>query len=297
MSCASRPHDSVLARINRCQGLKTAVTSYLSNPWNHSAAYLAMHYGAQQVSTGSGFFWMEGPRTFLVTNWHNLAGRNPFTEQPLSKTAAIPDRIVFRAFKQVSEANSEGFFESVHVPVEVLLCSGDHSDAKWLEHPTLGRRVDVAAIDVTDKVAGLQVVAANRLESDAILDPYASQDVFVLGFPFGLIANAPVPIWKRGTIALDPTFNPEALPKMLIDTATREGMSGSLVIARHILVGRSYPKKDGTSSEPMLYTVKDLVVGIYSGRHYPNHEKAQLGIVWKRSAIEETVTGGKVAEA
>jgi hypothetical protein len=135
----------------------------------------------------------------------------------------------------------------------------------------------------------------NLLESDAVLGVASSQDVFVIGFPFGLIANAPAPIWKRGSIALDPTFNPEGLPKMLVDTATREGMSGSVVVARHIIVGRDYLKKDGTKSEPMLYAKLDLVVGIYSGRYCADLEKAQLGIVWKRRVIEETVAAKNLA--
>jgi hypothetical protein len=105
-----------------------------------------------------------------------------------------------------------------------------------------------------------------------------------------MIANAPAPIWKRGTLALDPTFDPEGLPKMLVDTASREGMSGSVVIARHIVVGRDYLRKDGTMSAPVLYAKLDVVIGIYSGRHYPDHEKAQLGIVWKRRVIEETIS-------
>jgi hypothetical protein len=106
-----------------------------------------------------------------------------------------------------------------------------------------------------------------------------------------------VPIWKRGTIALDPTFDADGLPKTLIDTATREGMSGSVVVARHITVGRSYRRKDGSQSERVIYAKHDLVAGIYSGRHFPDLEKAQLGIVWKRPAIEDTVSGGRTARA
>jgi hypothetical protein len=79
---------------------------------------------------------------------------------------------------------------------------------------------------------------------------------------------------------------------MLIDTGTREGMSGSVVIARHIVVGQAYEKKDGAMSALVLYSKLDLVVGVYSGRHYPDLEKAQLGIVWKREAIERTVAEG-----
>jgi len=271
--------------------------SHLSNPWNNAVAFLAMRFGSTQVSTGSCFFWSYADKTFLVTNWHNLAGRNPLTGKLMSPTGAIPDRVVFLAFKQVSAADGEGYFELLHLPVEVPLCDGASETLRWYEHPTFGRNVDVAAIDVTQSIQGLQINSANVIESDGVLPLTASQDVFVVGFPFGQIANAPAPIWKRGSIALDPTFNPEGLPKMLVDTATREGMSGSVVVARHFIMNRTYQKKDGSTSQPVLFAKLDLVVGIYSGRHYPDLDKAQLGIVWKRSVIDDTISGQKVATA
>jgi hypothetical protein len=133
----------------------------------------------------------------------------------------------------------------------------------------------------------------NEIESDAVLDLAAAQDLFVVGFPYGLMAGAPVPLWKRGTIALDPNFDPEGLPKLLIDTATREGMSGSVAVARHVIVGRAYNRKDGTAAPIPLYATMHIVAGVYSGRHHPDFEKAQLGIVWKRHVIEDLVTSGR----
>lgn len=260
--------------------------SHLSNPWSNATAFLSMYVGEQELATGSSFFWTGAGKTFLVTNWHNLTGRNHLTEELLSPTGAVPDRIGFRVFQRVSEPDAEGFFELQYVERRVDLY--ESTRPRWLEHPSLGRRVDVAAVDVSSAISGCQVAGANDVESDAVLESSVSQDAFILGFPFGLIANAPAPIWKRGTIALDPTFDADGLPKMLIDTATREGMSGSVVVARHITVGRPFRKKNGTEVTP-IYAKHDLVVGIYSGRHYKDFEKAQLGIVWKRRVIEEVV--------
>jgi hypothetical protein len=254
-----------------------------------------MHYGGEWLASGSCFFWAFEGRTYLVTNWHNLAGRNPLTGELMSNTGAIPDRIRFMAYKPMSEPDTQGYFELNYLPVEVELYKSDSTDPKWLEHPSLGRRVDVAALDVTETIDGLQIDHVNRLESDAILDPFASQDIFVVGLPFGMIANAPAPIWKRGSIALDPTFDPEGLPKMLIDTEPDIPSRVAVVIARHIIIGRQYPKKDGSQSQTVLYSRLNLVIGIYSGRHYPDLEKAQLGIVWKRTAIEQTLEAKKVA--
>jgi hypothetical protein len=52
------------------------------------------------------------------------------------------------------------------------------------------------------------------------------------------------------------------------------GDVGIGVIARHIIVGRGDPKKDGTTAAPVLYAQRDLVLGIYSGRHYPDFARS-----------------------
>lgn len=119
--------------------------------------------------------------------------------------------------------------------------------------------MDVAAVDITDLISGYLVKHVNELETDAVHDPRLAQDVFVIGFPFGAITGAPAPVWKRGTIALDPTYDIEGLPKIFIDTATREGMSGSVVVARHLLWGVPYKKKDGSNSDPILMGQHDTV--------------------------------------
>jgi hypothetical protein len=152
--------------------------------------------------------------------------------------------------------------------------------------------VDVAVIDVSELVEqeSPAIECVNELEGDARATPSASQDVFILGYPLGLIANAPIPVWKRGSIATDPMFDPDGLPMIYVDTATRPGMSGSAVLVRHILAG-GYDTKQGARAN-VIYARKDLFLGVYSGRLQPDHIQAQLGKVWKRSALEETIAAG-----
>src|SRR5450759_4845677 len=64
--------------------------------------------GADRLASGSSFLWAFDGRTFLVTNWHNLSGRNPLTNELMSRIGAIPDRISFGMFKQVSEPDANG---------------------------------------------------------------------------------------------------------------------------------------------------------------------------------------------
>lgn len=252
-------------------------------------------YRDQVLGKGSGFFWKVDDKTFLITNWHNLSGKNPNTDQAISKTGGLPDRVVFTAFKQVSGPDADGFFEMSFTSVSVSLYQQELSGPLWLQHPRFGKNVDVAAIDISALVLDLKINHANIVESDAVLDSFPSQDVFVIGYPLGLITGAPSPVWKRGSIATEPGFDPNGLPMIYVDSATRSGMSGSVVVARHIVVGKAIKKKDGTQDSPVLYAVRDVVLGVYSGRLGVDQVQAQLGIVWKRSAIEETVAGNSIA--
>lgn len=268
--------------------------SYLSNPWNYAVSLLTMRFNEQELATGSCFFWKRDERIFLITNWHNLTGKNHLTGQLMSTNGALPNLITFTAFDKLTESDINGYFGLRVAEVEINLMNNDEKP-RWYEHPTFGQKIDIGVIDVTEAVKNLYINCVNDIESKIALNLQPAQDVFVIGFPFGLIGSepTPVPIWKRGSIGYDPNFNPENLPKLLIDTATRSGMSGSVVIARYNAFG-NYALKDGTSINNNLYSQHDSVIGLYSGRHYPDYEKAQLGIVWKRIVIEETVNGKKI---
>lgn len=89
-------------------------------------------------------------------------------------------------------------------------------------------------------------------------------------------------------------IDPEGLPKIYVDTATRKGMSGSVVLAERFHMG-PYEKKDGTKSDTLIARTTNIL-GVYSGRIGANNVEAQLGIVWKRAVIDEIVRGGKTIE-
>ncbi len=243
------------------------LVSHLASPWNYAVSYLEMFYRDQVLASGSGFFWKSNDRTLLISNWHNFSGLDPQTGKALSTTGGVPDRVTFTSYKRLSRPDPNGFFDLSSERVTVLLYDSNLSGPRHV----------------------------NVVEGDAVLEPSASQDVFIVGYPLGLITGAPSPVWKRGTVASDPTFDPDGLPKMYVDSATRTGMSGSVVVARHIVVGKSIKRKDGTQTEAFLHAVRDVVLGIYSGRLGADLLQAQLGIVWKRHAIEETVNGNSVA--
>lgn len=114
-------------------------------------------------------------------------------------------------------------------------------------------------------------------------------DAFVLGYPLGLDGGPKLPIWKRASIATEPHYDLEHLPKILIDTATREGMSGAPVIA--VQRGLIQPRGAKSPAENIFGTVESFL-GVYSGRVGDDGLGAQLGIVWKASAVDEIVRNG-----
>lgn len=176
------------------------------------------------LSTSTGCVYKYGNDVYLITNWHILSGRNTNTKQPIHGTCATPTEI------------------RVHYPrdgqvTEQLTCIYSLCDAAnafhWLEHP-LSSAVDVAAIKIFPP-AGIETAYV----SDAMSAPGLSarknffsvaQEVWAIGFPRGIRVSG-LPIWKRTTIASEPGFSVLENPhKILLDTATREGMSGSSVV-------------------------------------------------------------------
>jgi hypothetical protein len=150
--------------------------------------------------------------------------------------------------------------------------------------------VDVVAIPVCKKEEippHVHVYPLNAYPFES--EPEVSDDVFALGYPFGITDPLEYPIWKKGSIATEPSIAFKGLPRMLIDTATRSGMSGSPVIIKrtgiHPIEGND--ERFGTAAG---------FAGIYSGRYGvekdgSNREDVQLGIVWRKEVIEEILVG------
>lgn len=229
-----------------------------------------MAFGQQAISTGTGFVCQSAAGPLLLTNWHNLAGRNPHTKQPLSPSGAIPDtvRIVH---------NRAGQLGHWLVKTEPLLETGN---PRWLEHPQLGDKVDVVGLPLRD----LDDVALYPYEpaGGPALAINPAEPVSVVGFPFGLQAGGSLAVWATGFIASEPAIDFNGLPILLIDCRTRPGQSGSAVIAHRN--GGSVAMADGSTA--ILGGPATKFLGMYSGRI---NDQSDLGIVWKAEAVSAVV--------
>ena len=244
------------------------------DPYSSAVSPIDMYFNETYLSRGSAFFWEQDSKIFLVTNWHNFSGKNPFTRKHLSDTAAEPNRITFDVFRR-GDLNQRK-------TLSMNLYEGDVPS--WLEHPTHKSGVDVVCLEVKLSLAN-KLFPINTLATSQ-LALAVGNDVFVLGFPMGIDTHR-LPVWKRASVATEPDIDVDNLPMFYVDTASARGMSGAPV------VHRSNSGKMDDGSNMLAGGMMSRFVGVYSGRIAPagKHE-AHLGIVWKSEVVPEIVSGG-----
>lgn len=239
---------------------------------------LDMRFGQTPLSVGTGFVWQQAANFFLITNWHVLTGRDPFTQKHLSTTAAEPDRVNV----WWNQKGSLGRKFAMELPIR------DGSEKPlWLVHPRYGNQVDVVALPVSAPTQA-EMYPINQMPADDLL-LQVGVDVFILGYPFGVSSGGLLPIWKRGSIASEPQIIDPARPVILVDSASRPGMSGSPVIRRS---WNTHSLEDGGTV--MNGAAATRLVGVYSGRlgtSDPNDP--QLGLTWPIAFVAEIINGGK----
>lgn len=229
------------------------------------------------LSTGTAFFYRRHGVVFLITNWHNFSGLNLDTRKPISPKGGHPDLISVPLFNQTDN-------ETLFQPTFFQIYHGENfSKPRWIVHPSLKQSVDVVALQI-NLPNGYTCVAINDPDLNfKDFNPLPADETFVLGYPYNIRQEGVFPIWKRASIASEPQFNYNNKPIILIDTATRSGMSGSPVILRRNAIWQDPVPGFGT---------RQCFLGIYSGRYVGDTEfEAQLGIVWKRYLIDEIIDG------
>lgn len=245
------------------------------------------------TASGSGFLTESQGNFFLITNLHNLSGWDWDQKKALSAKGWVPRKVAIELC-YVVEVIDQKTNAYVYRDIEFDLI--DHGDYPlWYVHPTLFENVDVAALplgtvhDIISRCAestAMGTIPVNQHEW-VNFSPAAGDDAMVLGFPFGMRGGSKFPVWKRASIAFEPDVDVDGLPKTMIDTATRQGMSGSLVLA----VRRGFSMPDGGTFADSVFGESIRPLGVYSGRIGDDELGVQLGIVWKMSAVNEIVSG------
>lgn len=246
-----------------------------TDPFSQVPVFIKMKFGTTELAVGTAFFYRRNGGLFLVSNWHNFSGRDPATRQPLADHRGVPDTVSCYMCLNAPVIKREWS----DIPLIENECPA------WYHHPSFGSGVDIGVLPVSlnDK---FKAIVLNDIPYEQ-MTLRVSHDVFVLGYPLGIMNSHGLPVWKRASVASEPGTSS---PTYLVDTATRSGMSGSPVLFRY----RGFYKNDPQSTAPAdddWFGEGDMFAGVYSGRLGASSLEAQLGVVWKPHLIDEIIDG------
>lgn len=239
--------------------------------------YLETYFGEQLLSSATGFLIARTRQSHcaLLTNRHVVTGRHQDTGACLSKYAALPDAIKIYFHKGGADLRE---WKSIHLP----LYRGD-GEPFWVEHPRFGSAADVVALNLkwgSDVTKYPYYLNEDLDRVNMFLSP--ADAVSVIGFPFGLSSYGKFPVWATGFLAQDLDLVQPERPAFFIDCRSRQGQSGSPVVA--FRSGGARTLKDGRISVSISPNPTWEFLGIYSGRVNP---ESDLGVVWHVSALGE----------
>lgn len=246
------------------------------NPISAASLFIEMMYDDIPLAKGTAFYYKHNDIRYLVSNWHNFSGRDPHTGKPKDKMAALPNSV------RVHCRNQEDLSD---IKLHNFALSNDQGYL-WLQHSEHSGNVDVGVLPISpeDSTGDIDIgTAINEIDPHQKWPVEVGDQLFVVGYPFGISDACNLPIWKAATLASEPGVDQEQLPLLYIDTATREGMSGSPVIR--------YRRRSVTLMENnQLHRFHAEFLGVYSGRIVPKDMlEAQLGKIWRRDVIEQII--------
>jgi hypothetical protein len=268
--CAKFAGAALLITATMAKGLTAPAPPRQIDPLSVSSLLLRLVSRGQPISTATGFVIQKGNTYYLVTNWHVVTAKRPDNGASLDPQGRTPDEV------QILH-NSKGHLGEWHWVSEDLLNSTTRVP-RWIEHPRLGKRVDIVLLPLT-KTGDVDIypVDLNLRSTPMHLQPAAA--VSVVGFPFGHASYRGLAIWKAGAIASDPDVDYDDTPQFLVDATGRPGMSGSPVYARRV---GGYLDEQGNYR--VIPGVSDKFLGVYAGDIDQNSE---VGRVWKVTGLME----------
>lgn len=254
------------------------------NPVSTETCHLEVCAGDESIMTASGFVVEHRGVRHLVTNWHVLSNRERETRHYLKKDPRFPTSV------RLTAATVDDLGNLAAESYEIEIARG-FEEVLWRQHPENGWNFDVATLRLPAELAFRgRTLDINRSPIPQVpsirFRARIANAVMVVGYPFGVAGGAPgVAVWKQGTIASEPSLPFGELPRILIDSQTRDGMSGSPV---YLLPSGMSPSPD---DEGFFFSIEPgttQFLGIYSGRL----EDDDLGFVWHPDVIETVLDRG-----
>lgn len=234
--------------------------------------YLLLLKDKQPLYSGTGIVVMSQFGPLLITSRHLVTGTNQDTNQPLSSSGIIPNRI------KIAHNRRDELGEWV-IREEMLY--EESGSPRWAEHPGLRAKANLVALPLVD-VFDVEFFPYDLENPGPDLVVGLTDSVSIIGFPFGLRGGLSFPVWASGFIASEPAVDQFDLPTFLIDCRSRPGQCGSAVVAHSngggmVRSGAQYKEFSGPVTK---------LLGVFGGRL---NRQSDLGIVWRVSAISEVV--------
>lgn len=183
------------------------------------------------LSKSTWFLYEYRDNIYMITNKHVVTGKNIETWKLLSKTWAIPEKLRLHIPNSPKTPKWKFFFRYVINEIDIF---EENWKEKYLTHEN--NKVDVVAFKFNIISWSKKVYLPINKNDFSNFDIQVSDNVFIIWYPVWIIWwNWPhkLPIWKRWNVASEPQIDYWNLPRFIIDTSTREWMSGSPVIWRH----------------------------------------------------------------
>lgn len=258
-------------------------TVVLETLWHPDGVYNgdSVREDVRVVMRGTGFFYRIEGAPFLVTARHMFTTRawrtNSWMPHPVHAVTPTAMRIHLRVATPSGEFDAE---KLQYVDFVVPLVDTEGNPA-WFEHPR-GISVDLAARQLLDlPIDGMHFLPLEPKDAAYGDEPrfWVTQDVFIVGHPFGLNHGYLWPIWIRGSVASEPSlffnYKEDEYPLFLVDSRTRPGNSGSPVF----LMRRHFTDLN-TDGDALP---RSRLLGVYTGRI---NEESDLGIVWHIGEVD-----------
>jgi hypothetical protein len=229
------------------------------------------------LAHGTGFIVKTAAGLALITTRHQLTGKYQGRGKPIAASGALPNEIVIHHPLPFDKTR---FIPEWTARVEPLYDSSKpDSKPRWKEHPKHGSRADVVLLPLTQTQGITSIPYAMNDGPAFAIQP--TETISVVGFPFAIAAGGRFAVWAPGIVASEPDTDYNDLPLFLVDCRTRPGQAGSAVVARRDGTVTLTNGKQASTNGPVT-----RFLGMYSGRV---HKDADIGMVWKASAIQELI--------
>lgn len=240
--------------------------------YSRISCYVQAFNGGHRLWNGTGFFFSTKSKLYFITNNHVVGGKFYIDEYTqMNKQAPtpdlIPDNITIRVY-------GKALNDTVNINLPLII-NNKTSYLTFNNSLVLGDLMDVVAIPIPQNTVApnnIDVIYLSSVDLQPGLALYPSYDLFIVGFPFDFARYSVYPLWKKGTIASEPTLINSN--KFFIDATARGGMSGSPVYFR----GTTYI---ANKTQYMGGGVRTFLIGIYSAQNVT----AEIGVVWKLSKV------------